>query len=307
MKKRIIITVSLIAVLSLIFLTEVYGTGDEGFGIQLELDQDTISNLDRYQEYMDKRYDGPRKIVYGRKEIMKGNYMEGYFDVTCNHCGHENAQWITEDSVAYCSYCGHFGGMPAFLGTNLPEDYGSADENSSTDDIYYPTYEEEDDDDIPIAVVVGGGALIGAAVAKILKGGGKKTKSKAANLPKKEKKKEKEYEDDETAGFIINLSQDQIVLSKGLSGQVNIKVLRVNKDGTRALESSAPILIKQKHNSALKITPKNGFGELNIVIEEKANGNLKEETVNITTSIRGLEKSTKIEVRSENEMKVVFF
>lgn len=296
MKKGFILTVFLIAALSLLFIIEAYGTGNEV--------------LDRYQEYMDKRYDGPRKIVYGRKESINDNYIEGYFDVTCNHCGHENAQWITEDSVAYCSYCGHFGGMPAFLGARLPEDPGpgTENENSSTDDIYYPAYEEEgDDDDLPIAVVVGGGALIGAAVTKIIKGGSKKKKPKAAKTPKTEKKKEKEYEDDETAGFIINLSQDQIVLSKGLLSQVNIKVLRVNKDGTTALESSAPILIKQKHNSALKITPKNGFGELNIVIEEKANGNLQEETVNITTNIRGLQKNTKIEVRSENDMKVVFF
>lgn len=311
MKKRVILTVSLILTLSFIVKMEVYGTSDEGFGIQLELDQETLDSLDRQEYYIDKRYDGPRKIVYGQQENFDGSYTEGYFDVTCNYCGYENAQWITEDSVAYCSYCGNFAGMPTYLGKTLPEDSGSGTDNNSSDDMNYPTYEGEEDDDIPITVVVGGAAIVGAAVTKLIKVGSKKKKDKVRKPSRKKQKVDKEYkednEDEEVAGFIINLSQDQIVLSEGLSSQVNIKVLRVNKDGTAALESSAPILIKQSHNSALKIKPKNGLGELNIVIEEKKNGNLQEETIEITTSLRGREKNAKIEVRSENDMKVVFF
>lgn len=214
----------------------------------------------------------------------------GLYDTTCNKCGHDNPQWLQEDSVHYCSNCGGLG-MP------MPVDEKAPEKKEPKDDYDDWDYQDEDEDEeIPFEVVIGGAAVGGAAVIMI----NRARKKKAAS--KKEQKK------DQPVGYILNISQDNVFVAPQTPAQIVITVLRVLPDGKTLVESSAPITVSLKPDSSIQALPLNGFGQIMLSISQKdANSKNPEEYINIAATVPGAQKTAQVKVSIAPNARVVFF
>ncbi len=261
--------------------------------------------------------------IYGAEYIISGggSYLEGYFNITCRTCGTANPQWFDLKNLQPCSSCGNLG-MSSYVGTSLPSlptlpQGGYVDPDPPSPPTYYPPYAEEEEDDIPMIVVIGGGALVGIAVAKIIKGAtgkGKKAKGQETsknpvktNQEGKKDKKDKKKDKDETLAYIINLSEDNILLRKGDKKAIEIRVLKVYPDGRTEPEGSAIISLSSLGPSSIQILPARGTGQMTTTLSLKEEGKNQEEIIRVSARIKGEEKTVDIRVRFEEAMEVVFF
>ena len=200
------------------------------------------------------------------------------YDVTCNQCGHDNPQWLEEDTVHYCESCGALG-MPMLIDENESGNATSEDNGGTT----------SDDDGLPFVVVIGGAAVAGAIA--IILGRNAKKKKKA-----------------DAAGYILKLSQHQVYVTSGAPAQVIVTVLRVDAQGRAQIEPSAPIYITLTPDSVLQVLPPNGYGEITLSISQKASSASDAiEYIDVAALVPGAQKNARIAVNISPSLQIVFF
>jgi hypothetical protein len=227
--------------------------------------------------------------------LLTWTAMGVQYDTHCNVCGHDNPQWLVEDSVHYCENCGALG-YPAIIedktASESPGTEGDADDP--------PSYGSDGDEEIPIAVVVGGAAAVTAVAVAMARAKKKKGKGKPGvhNQPvppnrqsgpvPPNRRRSPEPEPERPAGYILQLSQDRVVLSEGMEASVVIRVLKVMANGQTTLAPQAEIRLQQQGNSNLLLLPAGMGAEMQLRLQPK--GGIRqqaEEQIHVTANVPG--------------------
>lgn len=221
------------------------------------------------------------------------------YKTICINCGQDNPQWLQEDSVNYCSKCGALG-LHQYIG------FGSGTKPDNTGS-YDPS--TDGDADIPVAVVIGTGAavtIIAVSMARRKKKPGSMAQTKNASSTS-QKPQQKKPEEEQPAGYILQLSQDNIVLEDREEEVVGIRVLRVDDNAQTTIASNAEIIVQPQKDSRLLVIPARGMGVLNVKILQ--NGAVQQdvqEAVQVTATVPGKTLVTTINVMLKAGWKMVF-
>ncbi|MDD4295555.1 MAG: hypothetical protein PHC69_01185 [Ruminiclostridium sp.] len=233
------------------------------------------------------------------------------YDTRCGVCGQDNPQWLNENTVHYCKKCGALG-YPTLIsdknetGTTRPD---NADKEG------YSSYENEEDGDIPFEVVIGGAAavvVVATAMAKKKKKSGKTTVQKTpvpprpstASKPSNRREKPKE---EKPVGYILQLSQDSIVLTDSEKVVIGIRVMRVADNGQTTVASNAEISLQQQKDTRLLLAPNRGMGVLNVRISQNgATQQDMQETIQVIATVPGKTLVAMITVMQKTGWKMVF-
>lgn len=126
-----------------------------------------------------------------------------------------------------------------------------------------PTPPQDGDGDFPWEVVIGGLAALGlAAAARALV-----TRAKARPKAKPKSEPEKKKKEQETAGYILQLSHDRLEMRTGEAAQLEAAVWRVDSKGQYTLASDAQIRLLPP--TGIAALPAQGQGRVTCRIEQR--------------------------------------
>ncbi len=234
--------------------------------------------------------------------LLMLNAIGVQYDTHCNNCGQDNPQWLNEDTVHYCNKCGALG-LPQII------ENGSGTKPGNTDS-YDPS--TDGDGDIPFEVVIGTGAavtVIAVSIARKKKKTGTtaptaRTKHTSSTSQKSQQKKPKE---EQPAGYILQLSRDNIVLADREEEVVGIRVMRVDDNAQTTVASNAEISVQLQKDSRLLVLPARGMGVLNVkILQNGAVQQDAQEAVQVTATVPGKTLVTIINVMLKAGWKMVF-
>lgn len=235
------------------------------------------------------------------------------YDTKCGVCGYDNVQWINEDHVNYCEKCGAVGNAYEIIA-------GTEQETSNSNQVDRPTSEVTDDEEIPVEVVVGTAAavvVVATAMANAKKAKKKKTgrtpnKKSTVAAPKlsqaKSQKQSEKAEAEKPAGYIMQLTEDNIMITEGKEAIIGVRVLQVNDKGQTTVAPNAVISIQAQKDTSLYLTPNTGMGVLNIKITQ--NGSIQQdrkEMVRIGANVPGKTIEAMLAVTLKTSLRMVFF
>ncbi len=220
-------------------------------------------------------------------DTLFGQTSQRKYNLKCNHCGHENPQWIEEDKKGYVLYCRNCGG----LGMLTEETVG----NNDTSQPSYP--DEPSSDDIPWDAVIG--AVIGAAVIAAIR---KKLKKKK-KATKKTKSRKKEEEKKETAHYILQLNKEHFDFTQEKTQNLSVNVWKITE--TTKKEISASIQI-QNPEPALQIKPQQGQTPLNCQLELKGQAEKSSFDIIVNAHAENSQFQKKIRINAGGEKRIVF-
>ena len=255
-------------------------------------------------------YSSQTEYYLGLKEVSEGNYA--FVEIGVPQKGPDGELSPVQRPVDYDGSAiygsGWIDGEP---------DAGASMAEPAREEPYPST--PEDDEDIPVEIVVGGAAavaVVAAAMAKAKKAKKKKAgnpKTQKASKPARQTSPEKSQKQDETkeeekpAGYILQLTQDNITLSEGKEAIVGIRVMKVDDKGKTTVATNAEIRLEPQKETRLILTPNVGKGVLNVKISQ--NGAAQQnavETVRITAMLPDKTMETALAVTLETGWRMVF-
>ncbi len=179
---------------------------------------------------------------------------------------------------------------------------------SQNPSIQVPITSPEEESDLPWEVVVGGGAAIGAVAVAMAKNA-KKTKKAGGKSPENPKvKKEKDKaEDEKKVGYIIDLSEDRIVVSEGSPYKLGVRILEVDGAGNWKLAQGVSSQVILTPDTKLSVTPLNGASVLNMTLNQMESiSEDKSEMVTINAYVSGQTLTANVTVDMKATWRMVF-
>ncbi|NLW71505.1 MAG: hypothetical protein GXY37_01275, partial [Chloroflexi bacterium] len=271
-------------------------------------------NQEIFSEEGDLAYSDFTEIMFPLNNASSHHLPAIYIDITKNYSRAKDFHRLMcvaeeRDENALCSIIA----IDVFTYTNYQGDYKSYDQAISSDlwDLANSfrirlagESESQTGNEVgtPWVTVVGaiaaGGVAVGAAARALA------ARAKRKN-PSTRKNKKDQNEDDEPAGYILQISQDHLQINQNQPANLEATVWEVNKQGGYKLASKADLSVEQPANTNfLNITPRRAQGSLksNLSIAGKVT-NLSFQ-LNVIGRVGGTSSSAQVNIDIESEIAI---
>jgi len=205
------------------------------------------------------------------------------YNIKCS-AGHENPQWIEEDKkgiVLYCKTCGR-------IGMVYPIDEAKSKNNQPIDSIE----ESSSDDEFPWEVVIGGLVAAGAIAA---------IRNKLKKGKAKNDKKESD-ENEEKAGYILQLSTKSFDFSKEKQQSLEVRVIKITKTSEKSINAGIQIINPEP---ALQIQSSSGTTPFSCQLFLKNQPTKSQFQISVVANAEGHQYKKNIQINAGGEKQII--